>query len=77
MSDATSDRVARAIAGATGPPMHWLWVIVVLLVALGSVLAMAETSVSRMTRVRALTLRDAGRRNAEVLDRIEENPPRT
>jgi CBS domain containing-hemolysin-like protein len=56
--------------------MHWLWVIVVLLVALGSVLAMAETSVSRMTRVQALT-RDAGRRNAEVLDRIEENPPRT
>jgi CBS domain containing-hemolysin-like protein len=57
--------------------MHWLWVIVVLLVALDSVLAMAETSVSRMTRVQALTLRDAGRRNAEVLDQIEENPPRT
>jgi CBS domain containing-hemolysin-like protein len=54
--------------------MHWLWVIVGVLVALGSVLAMAETSVSRMTRVQALTLRDAGRRNAEVLDRIEENP---
>jgi CBS domain containing-hemolysin-like protein len=54
--------------------MDWLWVIVGVLVALGSVLAMAETSVSRMTRVQALTLRDAGRRNAEVLDRIEENP---
>jgi hypothetical protein len=44
--------------------MHWLWVIVGVLVALGSILAMAETSVSRMTRVQALTLRDAGRRNA-------------
>jgi magnesium and cobalt exporter, CNNM family len=54
--------------------MPWLWMIVALLVALGSVLAMAETSVSRMTRVQAMTLQDAGRRNAESLARIEENP---
>lgn len=46
--------------------MPWLWMIVALLVTLGSVLAMAETSVSRMTRVQAMTLRDAGRRNAST-----------
>lgn len=56
--------------------MHWLWVIVGLLVVLGSVLAMAETSVSRMTKVRAMVLRAAGRRNAEVLTRIEDDPTR-
>jgi CBS domain containing-hemolysin-like protein len=56
--------------------MHWLWVIVGVLVALGSVLAMAEASVSRMTNVRAMALRAAGRRNAEVLARIEDDPTR-
>ena len=56
--------------------MHWLWVIVGVLVVLGSVLAMAEASVSRMTNVRAMALRAAGRRNAEVLARIEDDPTR-
>jgi CBS domain containing-hemolysin-like protein len=54
--------------------MYWLWLLVVLLVVLGSVLAMAEASVSRMTRIQALALRDAGRRNAEILTRIEDDP---
>jgi CBS domain containing-hemolysin-like protein len=54
--------------------MHWLWALVVVLVALGSVLAIAETSVSRMTSVRAMALREAGRRNAETLWRIESDP---
>jgi CBS domain containing-hemolysin-like protein len=54
--------------------MHWLWALVVVMVALGSVLAIAETSVSRMTSVRAMALREAGRRNAETLLRIESDP---
>src|SRR6266542_2945054 len=56
--------------------MHWLWMTVALLVALGSVLAMAETSVSRMTKVRAMALQEAGRRNSDVLARIEDDPAR-
>jgi hypothetical protein len=35
------------------------WALVVVMVALGSVLAIAETSVSRMTSVRAMALREA------------------
>lgn len=37
---------------------------------------MAETSVSRMTKLRATTLRAAGRRNADILVRIEDDPTR-
>jgi CBS domain containing-hemolysin-like protein len=46
------------------------------LVLFGSLLAVAETSISRMSRVRAMALREEGRRNAELLERIEENPAR-
>jgi CBS domain containing-hemolysin-like protein len=56
--------------------MYWLWMIVGLWVVLGSVLAMAETSMSRMTKVRAMALRNAGHRNAEILSRIEGDPTR-
>ena len=56
--------------------MSWLISVVVLLVLLGSVLAMAEASVSRMSRVRAMALREDGRRNAALLERIEEQPAR-
>ena len=56
--------------------MSWLIVLVVLLVVFGSVLAMAEASISRMSRVRALALEDEGRRNAPLLVRIETDPPR-
>jgi putative hemolysin len=54
----------------------WLWILVVLLVLIGSVLAIAEASLTRMTRVRALALVEEGRRNAHVLDRLETDPPR-
>jgi CBS domain containing-hemolysin-like protein len=54
----------------------WLWVAVVALVVLGSFLAMAEASLTRMTRVRALALREEKRRNAEILVRLESDPPR-
>ena len=56
--------------------MTLLWVLVVILVALGSVLAVAEASLTRMSRVRAIALREEGRRNARILEELEANPPR-
>jgi CBS domain containing-hemolysin-like protein len=52
------------------------WVIAGLLVMFGSVLAMAESSLTRMSRVRALALAEDGRRNADLLVRLETDPPR-
>ena len=54
----------------------WLIVVVVILVILGSLLAVAEASISRMSRVRAMALREEGRRNATLLEQIEADPPR-
>jgi putative hemolysin len=54
----------------------WLWILVVFLVVLGSVLAIAEASLTRISRVRALALVEQGRRNAVLLERIESDPPR-
>jgi CBS domain containing-hemolysin-like protein len=54
----------------------WLIAAVVFLVAFGSLLAMAEASLTRMSRVRALALEEEGRRNADRLVRIESDPPR-
>ncbi len=56
--------------------MTWLWGLVGVLVLLGSVLAVAEASLTRMGRVRALALEEEGRRNAPLLVRIESDPPR-
>jgi len=56
--------------------MIWLGVVVVSLVVIGSVLAMAETSMSRMNRVRAMALREDGRKHAVKLERIQEDPAR-
>jgi CBS domain containing-hemolysin-like protein len=56
--------------------MTLLWVVVGVLVVLGSILAMAETSISRMSRVRAIALREEGRRNAGILEEIESSPAR-
>ncbi len=56
--------------------MNWLWVLVVVLVLFGSLLAVAEASLTRMTRVRALALAEEERRNALILERIESDPPR-
>jgi CBS domain containing-hemolysin-like protein len=53
----------------------WFVAVVVILVVFGSLLAMSEASLTRMTRVRALALEDEGRRNAGVLVRIETDPP--
>jgi CBS domain containing-hemolysin-like protein len=54
----------------------WLWVLLVVFVALGSVLTLAEASFTRVSMVRALALQEEGRRNAERLVRIESDPPR-
>jgi CBS domain containing-hemolysin-like protein len=56
--------------------MVWLVVVIVLLVAFGALLAVAETATSRMTIVRAIALKDAGRRNGALLETIESDPPR-
>lgn len=56
--------------------MNWLWALVAFLVILGSILAIAEASLTRMTRVRALALVEERRRNAITLERIESDPPR-
>jgi CBS domain containing-hemolysin-like protein len=56
--------------------VNWLWVLVIVFVILGSLLALAEAALTRMTRVRALSLQEEGRRNAAVLVRLESDPPR-
>jgi magnesium and cobalt exporter, CNNM family len=56
--------------------VNWLWVLAGVFVLAGSVLAIAESALTRMTRVRALALLEEGRRNAAVLERIEADPPR-
>jgi CBS domain containing-hemolysin-like protein len=53
----------------------WLVGLVVFLVLFGSVLAMAEAALTRMTRVRAMALEEEGRRNAQRLVAIETDPP--
>jgi CBS domain containing-hemolysin-like protein len=54
--------------------MTWMVACVAALVVLGAVLAMAEASISRMTRVRAAALKEGGRRNAALLETIELEP---
>ena len=56
--------------------MTWLWVLVIVFVVLGSLLALAESALTRMSRVRALALQEEGRRNAALLVRLETDPPR-
>ncbi|MGZ8620311.1 MAG: hemolysin family protein, partial [Actinomycetota bacterium] len=56
--------------------MNWLWILAGVFVILGSLLAMAEASLTRMTRIRALSLEEEGRRNAALLVRLETDPPR-
>lgn len=56
--------------------MTWIWGAVALLVLFGSVLAMSEASLTRLTRMRIMALREAGRRNAHLLERIESDLPR-
>lgn len=55
--------------------MVWVGAIAVLVV-FGSVLAMAEASITRMTKVRLVSLREEGRRNVDLLEKIEDDLPR-
>jgi putative hemolysin len=52
------------------------WIAVVALVIFGSLMALAESALTRMTRVKALALEDEGRRNAALLVKLESDPPR-
>ena len=56
--------------------MTWLWVLAIVFVVLGSLLALAEASLTRMTRVRAIALEEEGHRNAGILVKLESDPPR-
>ena len=49
-------------------------VVVVVLLMASAVLALAETSLVRMSRAKALGLADEGRRAARILVRLAENP---
>ncbi len=49
---------------------------IAVLVLFGSLLALAEASISRTTRSRAALLVEEGRHNAKLLERIECDPPR-
>src|SRR5664280_2041090 len=51
-----------------------LLVVVLVLLAASAMLALAETSLVRMSRAKAMALVDDGRRGAKVLVRLTENP---
>jgi CBS domain containing-hemolysin-like protein len=53
-----------------------LWFVALALVLFGTVLAAAEASLTRTSRVRALALEEEGRSQAETLVKIESDPPR-
>ena len=56
-------------------PLDWTELgVVVALIGVAALLAAAETSISRMSRIRALHLQDGGRRGAKASVRIAENP---
>jgi len=56
--------------------MTWLPAVILVLVLFASVLAIAETAMSRMSRVRAIALREEGRGNAALLEQIQSDPSR-
>lgn len=56
--------------------MSALALAVVVLVAIGTMLALAEASLTRVGRVRAISLRQEGRKNAALLEEIETDLPR-
>jgi len=60
--------------GSFSPSDAVLLVVVVVLLAASAVLALAETSLVRMSRPKALALVEDGRRGAKQLVRLTENP---
>src|SRR6202034_4442187 len=67
----------RVIAAAGFKPVDTVLLVVILvLLAVSGVLALAETSLTRMGRVKAKALLDDRRRGARPLVRLVENPER-
>jgi putative hemolysin len=70
----------RLLAAATG---HWgtsdLWLLVAVgaLIVMSGVLALAETGLTRMNRVKAMALQDQNKRGAAALLKLVEHPERT
>jgi CBS domain containing-hemolysin-like protein len=52
-------------------------VVVLVLIVMTGFLAMAETALTRMNRIKATTLREEGRKHAATLARLVEHPERT
>ena len=78
MTPPPSDRRAVTVVSATDAHFSAtdavLLVVVVLLLAASAVLALAETSLVRMSQAKARALVDDGRRGARQLARLTENP---
>ncbi|MCA1691098.1 MAG: hemolysin family protein [Actinobacteria bacterium] len=53
-----------------------LWAAVFVLIGMAAFLAMAETSLTRVNRVKAITLEEEGRRGAAALHKLVEHPER-
>ncbi|MFN2505958.1 MAG: CNNM domain-containing protein, partial [Acidimicrobiales bacterium] len=53
-----------------------LWAAVLVLIGMAAFLAMAETSLTRVNRVKAITLEEEGRRGAVALHKLVEHPER-
>jgi magnesium and cobalt exporter, CNNM family len=66
--------VAPLLATSFGPEDIILVVVIAVLLAGSGVLAMAETSLVRMSKIKAKALVDEGRRGARQLARLVENP---
>ena len=67
-------RFEAELGNETG--MNLLWGVVGVLVIVGSLLAVSEASLTRITRVRVMSLKEDGRRNAGLLEKIEADLPR-
>ena len=66
----------RAVGSTPSHHVTLLAVAIVVLMALASVLALAEAAISRISPARALALRAQGHRNATLLEKIESDPVR-
>jgi CBS domain containing-hemolysin-like protein len=73
--------VTEAAAGSSGGSFTtadaWLLVVVVVFIALSAFLALAETGLTRTSRVKAVALEEQGKRGAAALLRLMEHPERT
>ncbi|MCU1451287.1 MAG: hypothetical protein JWP02_3457 [Acidimicrobiales bacterium] len=55
----------------------WMLVVVVLLLIVTGFLALSETAITRMTRIKATAMADEGRKGAKTLARLVEHPEAT